>query len=187
MHKRGRAIAVTGHIALPVCGAVFRGDRDHHLCDLRRAVQRTPRRTHLGPAIGQGNRLRGQQGFDPVEILRSSGSKETGDQVRNLRGGRFEPRPGLLHAAAGAADQLAAGGFGFVQRFGKVAIVGIEHVAQDQGRTFSGVQPLHRPEQGQVAVLRQDVVLFDRLIGGHHQRFRQPWTDIGFPPGPGRP
>ena len=53
----------------------------------------------------------------------------------------------------GAVDELTAGHLGPLEDAGELAVVGLEHVAQEEGRPFLRREPLEEPER-------------DREVGG---------------------
>ncbi len=98
-------------------------------------------------------------------ILYSGGGHEALEEVRDFRRGGVKARAALLQAFVGAADQLAAGGFGLACDGGNFVIAGVEGFTQDEGGALGFRQSLHRPQQGELAFLGEGEFLLDAKRG----------------------
>ena len=141
-------------------------------------LQHAAERGHLAAAVADELGIGREQRLDLREVSPLHGLRKALQQRGMGLGRRRKARTAGLYMAAGAVHELAAGGLAAAQGLGHLGIVGIEDLAQQEGRTFVGGELLQHEHQGRGHVVGTLQQVFGRgggLLGpGLDQGLGQP-------------
>ena len=170
----------------------FSDQSDDETLNLVGAEDRVERGRPAAAAVRIENHIGCEKAGECLFVRGCRGLGEAQQQIPVLVFRRLLLGAVFLHAFAGARDELAARGLGFLQHRGDGRVVAIEGVMQDERRTFLRRQPFEHKEQRQRQI-GGEFRARGRRIGGEgarivgQDRLRQPRSHINLPPRARRP
>jgi hypothetical protein len=138
-------------------------EQPQHLVDPANDVEEGQ---HPAPAIGMDDHIARQHGGERRRIPVARGGKERLRDAVDLALLHGETRALLLHMPSGTRRQLAHGGSITIQRDRHIAQRHVEHIMQQECRSFQRREPFQSQHQRQGQIVGQILLM---RVGGAHQ------------------